>query len=88
MRKLSPSERKILNRLIFPEPFQVIQEETNLQFGEIRDDLINLMSHHLIEVVDTEKAEPNGTSFYDADNIQNYSFRITKSGIKHLESVK
>lgn len=88
MRKLSLSEKKILNRLIFPESFDVIQEETELQFGEIRDDLINLMSYHLVEVVDADKPQPNGTSFYDADNIRDFSFRITKSGMKHLDKDK
>lgn len=88
MRKLSLSEKKILNRLIFPESFDVIQEETELQFGEIRDDLINLMSYHLVEVVDADKPQPNGTSFYDADNIRDFSFRITKSGMKHLDKAK
>lgn len=87
MRKLSSSEKKILNRLLFPESFDVIQEETKLQFGEIRDDLINLISYRLIEVVDTEKPEPNGTSFYDSDNIRNFTFRITKSGMKHIDKV-
>ena len=88
MRKISASEKKILNRLLFPESFDVIQEETDLQFGEIRDDLINLMSYHLIEVVDPDKPEPSGTSFYDADNIKNYSFRATKSGMKYIDKNK
>lgn len=88
MRKLSPSEKKILSRLIFPETFDVIQEETNLQYGEIRDDLINLMSYHLVEVVDSEKPQPNGTSFYDADNIRDFTFQLTKSGMKHLNKAK
>ncbi|MEX0720262.1 MAG: hypothetical protein WD059_06310 [Balneolaceae bacterium] len=88
MRKLTPSEKRILNRLIFPESFEVIQEETNLQFGEIRDDLINLMNHHLIEVVDPENPDSHTTIFSDADNLKESMFRITKSGIKHISKTK
>lgn len=84
MRKLTPSEKKILDRLIFPETFDMIQEETGLQFGEIRDDLINLMSHNLIEAVDPEKPESGSTIFSDTDNLRDSSFRITKAGIKYL----
>lgn len=84
MRKLTPSERKILDRLIFPETFDIIQEETELEYGEIRDDLINLMSHHLVEVVDPDQPESGDTIFSDADNLKNFTFRITNSGIKHL----
>ncbi len=88
MRKLSTSEKQILDRLIFPESVDVIQEETNLQFGEIRDDIINLMNARLIEAIDPDKPEPRGTSFYDADNLKNYTFRITNSGLKHLANLK
>ena len=85
MLKTTASQRKILDRLIFPEPFEVIQEETDLQFGEIRDDIINLMNFGLIEVVDSDKPEPSGTNFYDADNIRESTFRLTKLGIKHIK---
>lgn len=86
MKKLTPSERKILDRLIFPEPFEVIKEETELEYGEIRDDIINLMNSRLIEVVDPD--EPNaGSSFhFDSDKVQNSTYRITKSGIKHIKN--
>lgn len=86
MKKLTPSERKILDRLIFPEPFEVIQEETQLKFGEIRDDIINLMNSRLIEVVDPERPNADGTFHFDSDNIQNSTYRITNSGIKHMKN--
>lgn len=85
MRKLTPSERKILDRLIFPEPFEVIQEETKLGYGEIRDDLINLMNSRLIEVVDPKNATNNSTYVFDADHVKDSTYRITKSGINHMK---
>lgn len=85
MRKLTPSERKILDRLIFPEPFEVIKEETQLEYGEIRDDIINLMNSRLIEVVNPDIADANATFYFDSDNIKDSTFRITKSGIKHMK---
>lgn len=88
MRKLTPTERKILDRLIFPEPFEVIQEETDLAYGEIRDDLINLMNSRLIETVEPDQPKANSVPFYDSDNLRECTFRITKSGIKHMGQYK
>lgn len=85
MRKLTPSERKILDRLIFPEPFDVIKEETELKFGELRDDIINLMNSRLIEVINTDHPDENSTPFFDSDNVQDATFQITKSGITHMK---
>ncbi|MBD3615479.1 MAG: hypothetical protein HUJ22_02825 [Gracilimonas sp.] len=86
MRKLTPSERKILDRLIFPEPFEVIQEETQLGYGEIRDDIINLMNSRLIEVVSPDQAEENSTHIFDSDHVKDSTYRITKSGINHMKN--
>ena len=83
MRKLLPSEKEVLARLIFPEPYEVILEETGHSAGALRDDLINLMNYHLIEVVDASTGNP-GTSYYDADNLQDFSYRATKTGLKHI----
>ena len=88
MRKLTPTERKILDRLIFPEPFEVIQEETELEYGEIRDDLINLVNSRLVETVNTDQPDDNALPFYDSDNLRECTFRITKSGIKHMSQYK
>jgi hypothetical protein len=88
MRKLTLSEQKILDRLIFPEPFEVIQDETQLKYGELRDDIINLMNSRLIEVVNPEEPNQNKSFPFDSDNVQDSTFRITKSGIKHMESQK
>ncbi|MEX0609266.1 MAG: hypothetical protein WD016_11855 [Balneolaceae bacterium] len=66
----------------------MIQEETKLQYGEIRDDLINMMSYNLIEVVDPEHPEGGTTLFSDSDNLKDYTFRITKSGMKQISKNK
>ena len=47
--KLTDSEKSILRELIFPEPFEHIQEETGLGFGTIRDDLIKLIIMDLLK---------------------------------------
>jgi hypothetical protein len=88
MRKLTPSERNILDRLLSPESFDVIQEETQLKYGEIRDDLINLMNSRLIEVVDPEHPNIDRTHFFDSDHVKQATFRITKSGINHMNNRK
>ena len=88
MRKLQPSEKQILQRLIFPEPYEVIQEETGLSAGALRDDLINLISYRYIEVMNPENLEQQeGTSFYDADNLHHFSFRATKTGLKQIREI-
>ncbi|RNC79712.1 MAG: hypothetical protein ED557_14425 [Balneola sp.] len=87
MRKLLPSEKAILQHLIFPEPYEVILEETGLPVGALRDDLINLINYRLVEVVNHDSDSINGTSFYDADNLQDFSFRATKTGLKHIRQV-
>ncbi|XWN35838.1 MAG: hypothetical protein ROO71_07705 [Balneola sp.] len=85
MRKLTKSEKTVVERLIFPEPFDVIMEETNMQFGELRDDLMNLVNHRFIEVVHSDADKDNKMVFYDSDNIRNFSFRATKTGLKSLK---
>lgn len=87
MRKLYPSEKQVLARLIFPESYDVILEETGLAAGSLRDDLINLINYRLVEIVDPASRSISGSSFYDADNLQEYSFRATKLGIKHIREM-
>ncbi|MBO6793202.1 MAG: hypothetical protein JJ895_04775 [Balneolaceae bacterium] len=88
MRKLYPSEKLVLARLIFPEPYEVILEETGLPTGALRDDLINLINYRLIEVVNTEIVKHDTSAFYDSDNLQDFTFRATKTGLKQMrESV-
>ena len=87
MRKLFPSEKKVLERLIFAEPYEVLLDETGLPAGALRDDLINLINYRLIEVVYNGNDPLDTTSFYDADNLQDFSFRATKSGLKQLKEL-
>jgi hypothetical protein len=84
MRKITKSERAVIERLIFPESFEIIQEETNMQYGELRDDLMNLVNSRLVEVVNTEANDDSKMAFYDSDNIKQFSFRATKTGLKSL----
>ena len=44
MRKLYTSEIEVLSRLIFPETYDVLLEETRLPPGALRDDLITLIN--------------------------------------------
>lgn len=87
MRKLYPTEKQVLQRLIFPEPYDVLLEETGLASGALRDDLINLVNFRLVEVIDLDQA-PNSVSFYDSDNLQDLSFRATKKGLKQIRETK
>ncbi|MEQ9092425.1 MAG: hypothetical protein RIE52_15130 [Balneola sp.] len=84
MRKLTKSEKTVMERLIFPESFDVIMEETNMQFGELRDDLMNLVNHRFVEVVNFDSDKDSKMAFYDSDNIKDFSFRATKTGLKSL----
>ena len=84
-RKVSNSERLVLERLIFPETFETVLEETGLQYGELRDDLINLMSYGFIEAYEKRDDQIALTSFYDADNLQDFTFRATKKGLGEIK---
>lgn len=84
-REVTTSERSVLERLIFPERFSTIQEETGLQYGELRDDLINLMSFGYIEAYERRGNKIALTSFYDADNLQEFTFRATKRGLSEIK---
>lgn len=84
MKKLTKSELKIVERLIFPETFAVIKEETNMQYGELRDDLMNLVNYRFVEVVNADNDDAK-ISFYDSDKIGDFSFRATKIGLKSIK---
>lgn len=82
--KLSVSEKLVLNFLIYPEPFHQVLEESGMQRGSLRDDLMNLVSHGYVEVYDIEGRQMV-SPFYDSDNLQNYSFKATKTGLKAIQ---
>jgi hypothetical protein len=83
--KLTASEKSILRELIFPESFHHIQSETGLSYGAVRDDLINLINHGFIEVFDQD-AVTSVSPFYDSDQIEQFSFKATKRGIKQIQN--
>ena len=83
--KLTDSEKKVLDFLIFPETFERLREESGMDSGSLRDDLMHLISHGYIEVF-----EKNGTQsvspFYDTDNLHLFSFKATKTGLGVIQA--
>lgn len=88
MPKITKSERLILSRLIHQENIETLIDETGLQFGEIRDDITNLLTHNLIEVFEDSDIDGKriNTIFYDLDNLRNFYFRATRRGQSALQS--
>lgn len=85
-RKITKSEQKVLEKLIFPERFQVIMEETGHLYGELRDDLINLLSFGFVEAYERSGSKITLTSFYDSDHLQDFTFRATSKGLTEIKS--
>ncbi|SMO75010.1 hypothetical protein [Fodinibius sediminis] len=85
-RKITKSERKVLEKLIFPERFQDVLEETGHLYGELRDDLINLLSFGFVEAYERSGSKITLTSFYDSDNLQDFTFRATSKGLSEIKS--
>ena len=85
-RKITKSERQVLEKLIFPERFQVIMEETGHLYGELRDDLINLLSFGFVEAYERSGSKITLTSFYDSDHLQDFTFRATSKGLSEIKS--
>lgn len=83
--KLTPSEITILRELIFQEPFEHLLAETGFTYGTLRDDLITLINHRFIEVFERESGAP-ASAFYDSDNIENFIFKATKTGLKKIQN--
>lgn len=85
-RKITKTERRVLEKLIFPEKFQDIMEETGLLYGELRDDLINLLSFGFVEAYERSGNKIALTSFYDTDNLQDFTFQATSKGLAEIKS--
>lgn len=85
-RKITKTEHMVLEKLIFPETFQDILDETGLLYGELRDDLINLLSFRMIEAYERSGNKIALTSFYDADNLHDFTFRATSKGLAEIKS--
>lgn len=85
-RKITVTERKILDKLVFPEAFEVLLEETGLQYGELRDDLINLVNFGFVEAYEKKGDAPaHFDGFYDSDNLQRFTFRATSKGLAAIQ---
>lgn len=82
--KITSSELSILERLVFPEPFAIIMEETGLQPGALRDDLINLLNFGFVETYEFKGQRITSAGFYDADNLQKFTFRATSKGLSAI----
>lgn len=87
-RKITASEQVVLEKLVFPETFEVVKEETRLQYGELRDDLINLLSFGFIEAYEREGSAITLSAFYDSDNLQDFTFRATKKGLSAIKKFR
>ncbi len=85
-RPLLKSERKILGLLIFMEPYDSLLSDSELQPGELRDDLINLIDARLIQVFESKtKTIPVPISFCDTDHLEEFSFRVTQDGLNAIK---
>lgn len=82
--KLTTSELEILDVMIYPEPFHQLMDETGMDPGSLRDDLIHLVSHGYVEVY-LKDGSQSVSPFYDIDNLHNFSFKATRSGLTALQ---
>ena len=89
MKKIEASKRKIIESLLYPESFDTILEETELHRGEIRDDLMQMLNSGFIKaMVEGKEHHNNITSFFDSDNLEDYTFQATKRVLKALMVAK
>lgn len=89
MRKIAKSEVAILERLIFIEDYYTVKEETGLSDGELRDDLINMLNSGFIQAFESDQSgSPVPVAFCDTDNLQNFYFRATNTGLKTFKKLK
>ncbi len=78
---ITKSHRLILRHLIFLETYDTLRSESGMQSGALRDDLISMINAGLIEVHRTDEAGVSRLQSYDADNLQEFSFRATSKGL-------
>jgi hypothetical protein len=84
MRKVTATQRSIIEKLIFSEPFERVLEETGLSYGELRDELITLLNEGYVQVTEENGQLVKRQNFYDTDNLQQFSFQATKNGIAEI----
>jgi hypothetical protein len=82
LKKITESQKQVLSQLVFVESYDSIASETGAHHGALRDDLIQLINAGLIEVFDNNLSQR--LNAYDSDNLHQFSFRATNSGLKSL----
>lgn len=83
MPDITKQQRQILARLIYPESFEDILDETELHRGALRDELIQLVNSGHVTVASSDDKE-SSIPFYDSDNMHLFAFQATKSGLKQI----
>lgn len=84
MRKITKSEKGVLEKLIFPENFEDILNETQMPYGQLRDDLINLLNYGFVEAYEKSSDGITQTKFYDQDNLHLFTYRATGKGLEEI----
>lgn len=84
MHTITKTEKEVLQKLIYPENFENVQKETNLAYGELRDDLINLLNFGFVEAYEKSGDTIAETKFYDEDNLHLFSYRATGKGLSEI----
>jgi len=88
MMKLTPPQKQILEKLIYPEPFSRVQEETGMDYGSLRDELMQLINHGFVEVFEQGDNPNRILHLYDTDNLQLFAFRATKRGLAGIKNIR
>jgi hypothetical protein len=74
-------DREVLSKLIFPECFEALAEETMIPENILGDILRQLLHHRYVLAVAAE----NGTSvLYDVDDLRLYRYRLTHKGLAFI----
>ena len=82
MAKLTKKQQSIIAQMIYIESYDDVLEETKLQRGELRDELIELINKGYIEVHNHQ--DGSILRYYDSDNMHLFHFRATKAGLKQI----
>lgn len=82
MHKVTSTQQAILRNLLYPEPYNRLLNETSVDAGTLRDELISLINQGFVEVYDDDN--DTGTRFYDSDQMHLFQFRATSKGLKWI----
>jgi hypothetical protein len=75
-------ERQVLSRLIFPERFEALLEETRIPENILGDIIRQLLHHRLVLAV---PEEATSSVFYDVDDLRLYQYRISQKGYNFIQ---